>query len=160
MKLAAYAFSAACFVGGGVCGHVAFDRCVRLTRVEGPSMEPVLQPNDRILGVTPDAWCAFQRLRSLVTNRGNDDEKRRCWEGRIVVLDAAPGTLYCKVARVPEAQARPEAPLTHITALGVNAAQSLDSRSFGDMPLAAVTSVALCKVWPRFVWFGAVGAAP
>jgi hypothetical protein len=144
------------FVGGAVLGQFLFEKCFRVTRVEGPSMEPLLQKDDRILGVAPWVFTLLFRIQDSASSLSSSSDSSisttsvaRCWNDRVVVCEMSPTMLYCKLTRVP-------ADSTSIDTLylrGINAAQSQDSRQFGPLPLAAVKSVAIAKVWPTWNWF-------
>lgn len=154
--------SASSFVGGAVLGQFLFEKCFRFTRVEGPSMEPLLQKDDRIFGVSPAFFVAAFKVQDFVSqtlyassssisapSSTSGTIVSRCWNNRVVVCEMSPGMLYCKLTRVPHGAVN----ISSLDLRGINSRASRDSREFGELPLSSVKSVALCKVWPSFDWF-------
>jgi signal peptidase I len=142
--------SAACFVTGGVIGNVFFDRVIRITRVEGPSMLPLFQPQDRIIGIAPEVWCLFQKINTFTgfnIFRKQDKKGEPCFHKRILVCEMSPGMNYCKVGYIDEKKI-----IDEVKILGINSKHSKDSRDFGDVPLCSVKSVVMCKITPKFEW--------
>lgn len=146
-----HGFSA--FVGGGALGVFLSDH-VKLTRVEGPSMLPLLTPQDRVLGLSPALFATLFRVQdTLLWWRRRDgvaSRLLRCWHDRVVVCELSPGMHYCKVTRVESDDGDADGPIDSLTLRGINAKESRDSREFGAVPLGSVKSVVLCKVWPSF----------
>jgi hypothetical protein len=153
--------SISCFTCGGFIGTYFFDGVIRLTRVEGPSMEPIFQPQDKILGISPIVWCFAVNLYNKVFSFSSTSSIN-FFNGRIVVCEMSPGTNYCKVAFLNEDKSNSRRRHQQeneenrcgdkVTILGVNSKESKDSRDFGQIPLGSVKSVVLCKYYPKFVW--------
>jgi hypothetical protein len=89
--------------------------------------------------------------------------------GKIVVCEMSPGNNYCKLAFPRKNSSSSSSSNTEnennnedtkisvsvvdrIDILGTNAAQSQDSRKFGQIPLCAVKSIVICKTSPKFEW--------
>jgi len=111
--------------------------------VLGDSMEPTLQPGDRVL---VDLWTFRQRgprPGEIVLFRGP-------LPGEAVLIKrvvAAPP----EPRRGPRADLWPERagpPHGLIWVRGDNAARSLDSRSFGPVPVGRVQGRIVCRYWP------------
>ena len=70
----------------------------------------------------------------------------------------APGENYCKLAFPRNSIKNNDDDddsggiVDRVSILGTNSAHSRDSRNFGEIPLCAVRSVAICKIEPKFEW--------
>ena len=155
-------YSVASFCTGGVVGTLFFEKVLRITTLEGPSMEPIFHPKDKAIGVSLEAWCFFFRLRQKIFSSFSSSssssqqlplEDENPLHNRIVVCEVRPGTNYCKLAKMTNhSNSSGNTGFDRLTLFGVNANESIDSREMGDFPLSSVRSVVLCKISPEFVW--------
>lgn len=106
---------------------------VATLEVDGRSMEPQLQPGDRVL---VDLWTYTQRA-----PRPNEV----VWIAGTAPLEAG---LIKRAASAPTGRTPVPAAGPSVWVLGDNPAESLDSRAFGAVPLTRVRGRVVLRYWP------------
>eukprot|EP00403_Amphidinium_massartii_P026579 CAMPEP_0178396818 /NCGR_PEP_ID=MMETSP0689_2-20121128/13922_1 /TAXON_ID=160604 /ORGANISM="Amphidinium massartii, Strain CS-259" /LENGTH=181 /DNA_ID=CAMNT_0020017499 /DNA_START=16 /DNA_END=558 /DNA_ORIENTATION=- len=121
------------------------DRWMWVYRVEGQSMAPTLNPNERVYDSLLRDWVLIKRetkferndivlLRDPVNNR-SIVKRITEMENDGVIVDAA-------------SFAHARVPIGHCWVEGDNARKSVDSRHFGPVPQALLDGQVLSVVWP------------
>ena len=119
-----------------------------VSRVQGPSMYPTFKGRDEVVLVdafTP--WAgSIKKGDVVICSRPMSNSMSDHVIKRVHATEMETVTLYPDIDH-PDVRLV-EVPQGHIWLLGDNPTQSLDSRSYGPVPLALVKGRVLCQVWP------------
>ncbi|XP_050382910.1 uncharacterized protein LOC126799705 [Argentina anserina] len=141
---------ASTFFTVGVVGLCISDRIASVALVRGSSMSPTLNPGEtKFMGISTDDYVLLEKLclnhykfshGDIVVFRSPSDHK----EKHIKRITALPGEWIgirksYDVLRVPEG---------HCWVEGDNSSSSMDSRTFGTIPLGLVQGRVTHIVWP------------
>ncbi|ERN09773.1 hypothetical protein AMTRI_Chr08g159590 [Amborella trichopoda] len=135
---------------GALIGITVSDRFASIVSINGMSMHPTLTPGSTTLmgwlkgdQVLLEKFCLDKYEFShgdIVVFKSPSNYKETC----IKRLIALPGDWM----KVPETYEIIEIPVGHCWVEGDNAASSLDSRTFGPIPLGLIQGRAVCIIWP------------
>ncbi|AAS50856.1 ABR086Wp [Eremothecium gossypii ATCC 10895] len=130
-----------------VTHHVVF-----ISKVEGPSMRPTLNPMD---GVASDWVLVWKLGKTNIRNLNHGD---------VVIFRSPmnPKKVYCKRiqgkqydtvrTRYPYPKSTCEVPKSHIWVEGDNVTQSVDSNHFGPISTGLVVGEVTRVIWPPSRW--------
>lgn len=130
---------------GGIVGITTIDCCGYVARVEGSSMQPSLNP---IPNETDYVFLNKFKSRDFIVNRGEvvclispKDRKQR-------IIKRVIGTEGDTVHTIGYKETFVKVPAGHFWIEGDNVANSLDSNTFGAVPLGLLTAKATHIIWP------------
>lgn len=129
-----------------LCVSIFKNHCYEMHYSMGLSMLPTLNPRGEIVLLNKWKYKYGQNIKVgdvVVARKPNDSTKLIC--KRVIGL---PGDIVCKdPTTLPHEYLR--VPLGHAWLTGDNLAASLDSRSYGPVPLALLTAKVIARVYPN-----------